>query len=108
MFFFFNDTATTEIYTLSLHDALPIYRGGQSNNAREPAQTSDRDRRRSSTADTDGDSARTGAEGKVSHRQREGLRTVRRTRRTEDNNTDIHSPCNVISRLLLGKRKRGT
>src|SRR5262247_4762921 len=26
LFFFFNDTATTEIYTLSLHDALPIYR----------------------------------------------------------------------------------
>src|SRR3712207_7076446 len=25
MFLFFNDTATTEIYTLSLHDALPIY-----------------------------------------------------------------------------------
>src|SRR3712207_7027090 len=29
MFFFFNDTATTEIYTLSLHDALPIYRQAQ-------------------------------------------------------------------------------
>src|SRR2546422_5250136 len=29
-FFFFNDTATTEIYTLSLHDALPIYRWGGS------------------------------------------------------------------------------
>src|SRR3712207_7051097 len=27
MFFFFNDTATTEIYTLSLHDALPISGG---------------------------------------------------------------------------------
>src|SRR3712207_7891683 len=26
MFFFFNDTATTEIYTLSLHDALPIFK----------------------------------------------------------------------------------
>src|SRR2546425_9372675 len=26
LLFFFNDTATTEIYTLSLHDALPIYR----------------------------------------------------------------------------------
>src|SRR3712207_8808171 len=26
-FFFFNDTATTEIYTLSLHDALPIFPG---------------------------------------------------------------------------------
>src|SRR5256885_16273333 len=28
LFFFFNDTATTEIYTLSLHDALPILGGG--------------------------------------------------------------------------------
>ena len=28
-FFFFNDTATTEIYTLSLHDALPIYGGAR-------------------------------------------------------------------------------
>src|SRR5690349_23665119 len=27
LFFFFNDTATTEIYTLSLHDALPIFGG---------------------------------------------------------------------------------
>src|SRR3712207_6896317 len=27
-FFFFNDTATTEIYTLSLHDALPIFKTG--------------------------------------------------------------------------------
>src|SRR5947208_15458428 len=29
-FFFFNDTATTEIYTLSLHDALPIFTGSWS------------------------------------------------------------------------------
>src|SRR2546429_2186455 len=29
-FFFFNDTATTEIYTLSLHDALPIWMGSTS------------------------------------------------------------------------------
>src|SRR2546430_2145071 len=29
MFFFFNDTATTEIYTLSLHDALPISRASK-------------------------------------------------------------------------------
>src|SRR5687768_18431306 len=28
-FFFFNDTATTEIYTLSLHDALPIFRAAR-------------------------------------------------------------------------------
>src|SRR3712207_8271856 len=29
IFFFVNDTATTEIYTLSLHDALPICKGGK-------------------------------------------------------------------------------
>jgi len=32
-FFFFNDTATTEIYTLSLHDALPIYKAAAVNKA---------------------------------------------------------------------------
>src|SRR5215212_11267339 len=32
-FFFFNDTATTEIYTLSLHDALPICLGGRADGA---------------------------------------------------------------------------
>src|SRR5207249_11783072 len=34
-FFFFNDTATTEIYTLSLHDALPIYFGRRVRNRRQ-------------------------------------------------------------------------
>src|SRR2546426_8954379 len=38
-FFFFNDTATTEIYTLSLHDALPILaRGGRFHDVEEPEQ----------------------------------------------------------------------
>src|SRR5688572_31824006 len=35
--FFFNDTATTEIYTLSLHDALPISRSGRGSAARDAA-----------------------------------------------------------------------
>src|SRR5437660_11217070 len=35
-FFFFNDTATTEIYTLSLHDALPIGRSPTSSSASWP------------------------------------------------------------------------
>src|SRR3712207_8217414 len=35
-FFFFNDTATTEIYTLSLHDALPILIPSKSNQRRQP------------------------------------------------------------------------
>src|SRR3712207_7315744 len=51
LFFFFNDTATTEIYTLSLHDALPIWRTdpsphpsdlGPSGPARRPRQPRDR------------------------------------------------------------------
>src|SRR2546425_6987141 len=33
-FFFFNDTATTEIYTLSLHDALPISQSASANSFR--------------------------------------------------------------------------
>src|SRR2546430_4275252 len=33
--FFFNDTATTEIYTLSLHDALPIYRENRDSRAKK-------------------------------------------------------------------------
>src|SRR5438874_10247979 len=59
-FFFFNDTATTEIYTLSLHDALPIYlprrpgrvRGGprtreaRANRARSEEHTSELQSRR--------------------------------------------------------------
>src|SRR2546422_4207797 len=35
IFFFFNDTATTEIYTLSLHDALPISRNRSPNRRRQ-------------------------------------------------------------------------
>src|SRR5438309_11462604 len=35
--FFFNDTATTEIYTLSLHDALPIFHLGMTVGAQEHA-----------------------------------------------------------------------
>src|SRR5436190_17284332 len=39
-YFFFNDTATTEIYTLSLHDALPISSGGRvAGSAGETTQT---------------------------------------------------------------------
>src|SRR6266496_4422364 len=37
-FFFFNDTATTEIYTLSLHDALPIFLAAPLRLLRQPAQ----------------------------------------------------------------------
>src|SRR2546428_10318827 len=41
-FFFFNDTATTEIYTLSLHDALPISRTREGTDARQSARGRER------------------------------------------------------------------
>src|SRR3712207_9455222 len=44
-FFFFNDTATTEIYTLTLHDALPIWAVSR---AAPPPNTPDAQRRRRS------------------------------------------------------------
>src|SRR2546425_9702033 len=48
LFFFFNDTATTEIYTLSLHDALPIsaYRSWAHPAARGPDEPKDNQRAR--------------------------------------------------------------
>src|SRR3989442_6490277 len=39
LFFFFNDTATTEIYTLSLHDALPISRSATRSRSRSCPRT---------------------------------------------------------------------
>src|SRR2546430_6201064 len=50
-FFFFNDTATTEIYTLSLHDALPIWRSRQ---RRQPALHADRHRQPADSSGRDG------------------------------------------------------
>src|SRR5207248_10977515 len=45
LIFFFNDTATTEIYTLSLHDALPIYEGSVSSAFRNASAASEYCRR---------------------------------------------------------------
>src|SRR2546430_3885490 len=56
IFFFFNDTATTEIYTLSLHDALPICRwprsGGRTPRPRPPQPARGRWARRSAGRST--------------------------------------------------------
>src|SRR5256885_10932491 len=73
--FFFNDTATTEIYTLSLHDALPICGG-----ARRPYL---RRARRESLR---------------------GARTDRPVQRSEEHTSELQSPCNLVCRLLLEKK----
>src|SRR2546425_8110400 len=77
MFFFFNDTATTEIYTLSLHDALPIFNGSPSAfptgpcvdaGGRKPALTPER--------------------------------------RSEEHTSELQSLAYLVCRLLLEKKKR--
>src|SRR5256885_3132638 len=80
--FFFNDTATTEIYTLSLHDALPISRG----------------RRRSSSPN-----GRCKNESEWEDRDRSN-----QGRRSEEHTSELQSPCNLVCRLLLEKKKTNT
>src|SRR3989454_4800474 len=86
LFFFFNDTATTEIYTLSLHDALPISRSrrrrGRGRRGTPPASS----RTRSPT--------------------RPGGRS--RGSRSEEHTSELQSPCNLVCRLLLEKKKRNS
>src|SRR2546427_13262756 len=82
IFFFFNDTATTEIYTLSLHDALPIC-----------------SRRRCSPASPRG--PRT--PGTCGTRAR-GVRDS--PARSEEHTSELQSQSNLVCRLLLEKKKR--
>src|SRR2546430_12348400 len=75
-FFFFNDTATTEIYTLSLHDALPI----SLNHGRQHQR----------------------ADGRVgveigAHEQHQ---------RSEEHTSELQSQSNLVCRLLLEKKKQ--
>src|SRR2546426_12079823 len=82
-FFFFNDTATTEIYTLSLHDALPISRFAP------PISSSISARAPAFTAATSSPPAR-----------------CRQTwTRSEEHTSELQSPCNLVCRLLLEKKK---
>src|SRR3712207_7077371 len=91
LFFFFNDTATTEIYTLSLHDALPIWRrlrrGWLMN-------------RRSRRLEHSGKFARTLLRD---HRTR-GRRRCR-GRRSEEHTSELQSRQYLVCRLLLEKKK---
>src|SRR5215467_16047807 len=83
-FFFFNDTATTEIYTLSLHDALPICRSPACSRTSSVAACSTRPW--SSAAPN---SAAPPA-----------------PRRSEEHTSELQSPCNLVCRLLLEKKKK--
>src|SRR5256885_8312140 len=84
LFFFFNDTATTEIYTLSLHDALPISR-------LRAVPARDRDRR-SAAAPAHPPLYDSGAAAGFLYR-------------SEEHTSELQSPCNLVCRLLLEKKK---
>src|SRR5206468_7408870 len=83
--FYFNDPAPTEIYTLSLHDALPISAalGGLAAGGRRAA-------------------------GRAGGRPaRAGGARVTRARRSEEHTSELQSRSDLVCRLLLEKKKKG-
>src|SRR5690348_18458475 len=80
-FFFFNDTATTEIYTLSLHDALPIstVTGNTNTNVTWGCTYA------TLTFDSSG---------------------KQQTGRSEEHTSELQSPVHLVCRLLLEKKKK--
>src|SRR2546422_2874489 len=84
LFFFFNDTATTEIYTLSLHDALPILRPSPS---KSPETFVGLTLRLLASCSTSG---LTGA------------------KRSEEHTSELQSRLHLVCRLLLEKKKKNT
>src|SRR2546428_7100259 len=94
MFFFFNDTATTEIYTLSLHDALPICVG----EAHEQLAALDGLALGHGALDDAG-----GDLGAHVH-----LQGLDRRARSEEHTSELQSRSELVCRLLLeNKSKRG-
>src|SRR2546430_13890949 len=99
-FFFFNDTATTEIYTLSLHDALPI-----SHRAQSPESHHGGAAHRPARADPLGaGSGRSYPRGTV----RLSLPEARAgsPQRSEEHTSELQSQSNLVCRLLLEKKKK--
>src|SRR2546429_5987245 len=86
-FFFFNDTATTEIYTLSLHDALPI------SLKRRPARAA------CSAPTTPG---RPGVESAATRR----CGAAAGISRSEEHTSELQSRLHLVCRLLLEKKKK--
>src|SRR3712207_8328864 len=97
MFFFFNDTATTEIYTLSLHDALPIYQRG------EPKATPLTTSKTTSASRPSPRSVAQAARGKTVSRV--PIRWISRFARSEEHTSELQSRQYLVCRLLLEKKK---
>src|SRR5205807_5569043 len=94
-FIFFNDTPTTQIYTLSLHDALPISKKNfpRIHDGQIPPIVS-------------------GSDLPLAHPFRRPKRArlpsrpmEKPRRRSEEHTSELQSPCNLVCRLLLEKKK---
>src|SRR5690349_23944694 len=83
LFFFFNDTATTQIYTLSLHDALPIF---------TPLSNQTVTRRRTSSNPSLLSASRPKPRQSIS--------------RSEEHTSELQSRRDLVCRLLLEKKKK--
>src|SRR3712207_7238082 len=100
--FFFNDTATTEIYTLSLHDALPIcVRRGES---RGRGRNNRPGRFRPHHFQGDGAGPRR-RRGQRRQREPRALPGVAAPRRSEEHTSELQSRQYLVCRLLLEKKK---
>src|SRR5439155_3896327 len=105
--FFYNDTHPTDIYTLSLHDALPISRAGRAAVARSEKRRADQGRRRRrDEAGGAGDAAVAGGGRRGGARRRGGGgRAPRHARRSEEHTSELQSRGHLVCRLLLEKKK---
>src|SRR3712207_7379797 len=99
-FFFFNDTATTEIYTLSLHDALPISKGLVEARPRIGTKVSPRSHWRLMDPDVLAWQTEYGFDEQF-------LRNLAEVRslRSEEHTSELQSRQYLVCRLLLEKKK---
>src|SRR2546426_9703250 len=103
IFFFFNDTATTEIYTLSLHDALPISRLALPLAQIPLAGVGQHGHHELLGGELRGDGARSERRGAGGDAHEQAL--LAREERSEEHTSELQSPCNLVCRLLLEKKK---
>src|SRR5689334_23437742 len=105
LFFFFNDTATTEIYTLSLHDALPICVAAVDQGGDEVAPEA---RCCFQWHDSEATVRSRYAGGRSpggSYRRRSTQRSSARSDRSEEHTSELQSQFHLVCRLLLEKKK---
>src|SRR5258708_22011178 len=97
LLFFFNDTATTEIYTLSLHDALPIWVrcGRRKSNATRSARLP------ISMLPISSSSPMARAPAMVAIWKTESAAS-----RSEEHTSELQSPDHLVCRLLLENKKK--